>query len=628
MINRINKSKNRIMQTPFWIRGKLLLLVLALNACNLPVSSMGSTSSGESDASLPVISNLTISSEGVFYNDADCGPTTLTVTVDVENDINQIRNVGIQYRYNDYGQTGKPADPWRNVTLPSTGDGRYAGLIDIAFGAATALGGVSGSFEYQAYAIDNAGNVQTMPSEKAYSLAVHSCNSGSISSLPNSTENDGTSDPGIAAPPPQPESSSSGDSSIEPSPTPQSQADSSGGDSDSVPSPTPQSQADSSDGDGSSGPSPTPDAQVDMFIGGTVQDATPDPIYYGQCSNNEPTNTTVQASIDPENSGEISVSLHYRFMSNSGNVGTLYKAAMMKGQGNAYHGKTNLVGSEAENLLAGEDGLLKYWLEVTDSDGKIIYSQTDYVNYVYVSPCSVLGNAMTPPTINYFIGPTNAHEGDSVTVEWDVSGADCGVTLDGASVNPTGSIQYVIQGGSAPMTITHALLAQGGDCSNPIPASDIVEISVDLQLSTLYAPIVLSGFVDVTDGNTWNGGISVGDDQYDHLLQGFVRFDISGLPKDLHQLQSAILDLGGCNSYGYPELTQPFQLSITQGIGTATIGTLSECTGQFDVSGAIYKSLGEDVVQIMIMPTQVFENGVADQIIYSPRLTITYIPGP
>lgn len=181
------------------------------------------------------------------------------------------------------------------------------------------------------------------------------------------------------------------------------------------------------------------------------------------------------------------------------------------------------------------------------------------------------------------------------------------------------------------MTITHALLAQGGDCNNPISASDTLEIVVDLptpQTETFYAPISLSGFVDNTDGNTWYGGISVGDDQHDHLLQGFVRFDLSGLPKDLVQLDSAILDLGGCNSFGYPELTQPFEISMTSGTGTVVVGNLSSCTGQFNITGQVFRDLGVGSIQFMIMPSQVFTNGVADQVIYSPRLIIIYVPKP
>ncbi len=155
----------------YWI-GKIVLMSLLLAACNLPVSGI------TADTAAPVISNLTTSSEGVYYNDSSCGPTTLTISMSVGDDSGMIQSAGVQYRYNDFGQSGTPSDSWRTLNLSHNGGGSFSGTVDVAAEARVVLNGAGGALEYQAFAIDTAGNVKTLPGQVTYSLIVQSCESG------------------------------------------------------------------------------------------------------------------------------------------------------------------------------------------------------------------------------------------------------------------------------------------------------------------------------------------------------------------------------------------------------------------------------------------------------------------
>ncbi|MBC8330767.1 MAG: hypothetical protein H8E28_02180, partial [Anaerolineae bacterium] len=151
-----------------------------LAACNLPISSI----TVGTDTTAPTIGNLITSSKSVYYNDTSCGPTTLTIIMSVGDDSGFIQSAGVQYRYNDYGQSGIPMDSWRTLNLLSNGDGRFSGTVDVAKEAGTLLDGVGAALEYQAFAVDSAGNIQTVPSETIYSLIVQSCKSGVVGSSP------------------------------------------------------------------------------------------------------------------------------------------------------------------------------------------------------------------------------------------------------------------------------------------------------------------------------------------------------------------------------------------------------------------------------------------------------------
>jgi len=76
-------------------------------------------------------------------------------------------------------------------------------------------------------------------------------------------------------------------------------------------------------------------------------------------------------------------------------------------------------------------------------------------------------------------------------------------------------------------------------------------------------------------------------------------------------------------------LTQPFDISaVSSSLGTTSIGTLKDCSGEFNVSGVMFKALGDNSVQFMIRPANVHPGNTADQITYTPTLTIVYTPKP
>ncbi len=183
-----------------------LLILIGLSACSIP----GVGSAVSTDSTPPIIRNLTASEQNVFYNDSSCGPTRLAISMDVSDDSGSISTVGLQYRYcadDNFGAS--PA--WRNVSLPYVGNGRFAGELDVAAEAGAVLGQVSGALEYQVYAVDGAGNIQTMPETTAKSLSVQYCNAG-IASKPANTTN---SAPVAPPQPSSPNTSSNGGTSAQ-----------------------------------------------------------------------------------------------------------------------------------------------------------------------------------------------------------------------------------------------------------------------------------------------------------------------------------------------------------------------------------------------------------------------------
>ncbi|MCF6277130.1 MAG: hypothetical protein L3J16_00030 [Anaerolineales bacterium] len=180
-----------------YMAGFFVLVSIFLTACNMPASGVAANA----DTTPPKIMNISTSSPRVYYNDSNCGPTRLTISLDVSDDSGSISTVGLQYRYHRENNFGASL-AWKNVSLPAMGNGKFAGELDVSAEAGAILGNGSGALEYQVYAVDNAGNIRTMPETRAESISVQHCNAGIASTLPS-----GSGNTAPLAPPPQPGSS-------------------------------------------------------------------------------------------------------------------------------------------------------------------------------------------------------------------------------------------------------------------------------------------------------------------------------------------------------------------------------------------------------------------------------------
>lgn len=226
-------------------------------------------------------------------------------------------------------------------------------------------------------------------------------------------------------------------------------------------------------------------------------------VYYGNCTTEE-TIFNVSATIEPLDQ-IASATIYYAYTSSTGSYGNYSVSMYQLGIGD-YSGDIN-VGVEAGNSLGTEDGSLEFYIQATDKSGNTVDSAwlfTDVFN------CGgVLGQPpQAPPQINYFIGPNaSLSPGDTYLLEWDVSGADCGVFLDGSQVSVSDVVSYSTPSDNSYQTWTHTLVAQGGDCNNPSEVDESVQIVVEAQQNTIY-----KGSGDIYDENSLDLGDGNGDD--------------------------------------------------------------------------------------------------------------------
>lgn len=612
----------------------IALWALLLAACNLQAAGTSN------DTTAPVISNLTTSSENVFYNDSSCGPTTLTIALNISDDSGQIQSAGMQYRYNDFGQSGNQADSWRKLKLLSDGNGRFSATVNVSMETKSVLNGSGGSLEYQIFAIDSAGNIKTLPDQSTYAVVVQSCKNGVAGPLPPS----GIA--GIAISPPTPAGNGN---SADAAPVP-TLITLSGGENTSQPtetsppttaSPQPTQPSVSSENSGNAAPTPTTEStSSDTLSGGNLDQtpkglgikslsASPGAIYDGGCSNIGPIGATIQFElINP--SVFKNAQLIYHYLKNGQQVGQDYTEFFGYTGSSIFTADTTPVTGQLKPYLDGSEGQVEYWVVAEDVDGNWVVSDRKYIT---VLPCQTLGQPVTAPYIEYFTGPTTSvSAGERIYLEWKVVDAPCGVALDGNAVPAIGENSYVIPGNVAPLTITHTLEAFGGDCSNPISVTETVTFDVEVLPITFNAPLnhSSSGYQDGNTGNFWYGQILVGDDEYDHELGAIILFNISSL-QNVGQLQSATLNLGGCSKVGQPYGLQPFTVSaVSSNIGAYTFGTINgNCTGTFNVTDVVFAELGSSEIMFTVSPGGTNYDGSPDQVLYSsPTLTIVYLPNP
>ncbi|NOY99629.1 MAG: hypothetical protein GXP40_10590 [Chloroflexi bacterium] len=452
-----------------------LFFLLGLSACSLP----GVGSNASFDTTPPVIRNLTASEQNVFYNDSSCGPTRLAISMDVSDDSGSISAVGLQYRYRADDNFGASL-AWRNVSLPHVGNGHFAGELDVAAEAGAVLGHVSGALEYQVYAVDGAGNIQTMPATTAESLSVQYCNAG-IASKPANTN----SAPVAPPQPSSPNTSSNGGASAQSS----SGAGSSGGSNNGSPS-----NGNNSNSSGNNNSSPSNGNNNGNSSGNNNGGSSglppamtlPDIRYF-----------TGPASV---NAGEL-ILLEW----------DVRDACKVFLDGNEVNSSDSYLYT-APLYDTVDTHYLVAWGSTCDASTETT-AQVDVQIWASGGIFNPGGGSNNPPpttvtpVIQFFTGPSDpVAPGDSYTLQWEVSDAACGVFLEGVQVNPSGTKVYVAPAATAPDTWTHNLDAKGEPCSNPTVVNKkfIVDIVPPSQ--------IVSGFVSLYDQQSADLGDGGGDD--------------------------------------------------------------------------------------------------------------------
>ncbi len=448
-----------------------VLLVMFSLACNLQ------TRAGGNEATLPTITNLTVSNQTVYYNEQGCGPSTVTLSLSVNGDSGQIQAVGLQYQIISNTAGSQVSGDWQQAGFVPIGNGLFTVTLDISRHANARLNGQDGVLVYQVYVVDAAGNVQTEPANNVASLPVKACVRGQASSgnapvaggsivppSPPAKGNPGaggtTNKPGSNSPPVQ-----SGNNN------PPSQGNAN----------PPAQSGNTSPSIGVLNPPSQPPASQSLTIS-NVQ-VNPSTVYYGACVGGEPTSLQVQATLDPLDQVQ-SATVRYGFIPQVNMFPqTEYTASMYQLGIGDYAADIDAAATFAGQSLG--DGYLLFVVEATDKQGQTITSNSVMAD---LRECTL--QVYTPPTINYFKGPDKVQEGGAVYLQWDVSDANCGVFLDGTQVNASGDDQYIVISGIAPTTLTHTLTARGGDCNNPTEVSQTVQILVEVA-NPYYTDVVV-----------------------------------------------------------------------------------------------------------------------------------------
>ena len=204
-------------------------------------------------------------------------------------------------------------------------------------------------------------------------------------------------------------------------------------------------------------------------------------VYYGACDPADPTVLHVEGTIDPLDQIQ-EVLLWYDISDATGIVTSGYVTMWQLGIGD-YAGDVD-IDQIASGPMGTNDGSVSFWIEAENKDGDSYYSSTYSVNIIY-RPTSVVGNPpAAPPVITSFTDNGPIQAGEWVELAWQTTDADCGVTLDGGSVDANGYFSYQTSAGDAGSTFTHTLVASGAPCSNPAQTSETVSIAITAASTT------------------------------------------------------------------------------------------------------------------------------------------------
>ena len=129
--------------------------------------------SAASDSTAPVISNVNTSATKVYYQKG-CGPTMVTIYADATDNSGTLSQVWVNYQYLSFS-AGIGGNQWYQANMTSTGGKQYQVTIDVTKHANGELKGNDGTMQYQIFAMDAAGNIQTEPNGFVYGVEVWPC---------------------------------------------------------------------------------------------------------------------------------------------------------------------------------------------------------------------------------------------------------------------------------------------------------------------------------------------------------------------------------------------------------------------------------------------------------------------
>ncbi len=182
---------------------------------------------------------------------------------------------------------------------------------------------------------------------------------------------------------------------------------------------------------------------------------------------------------------------------------------------------------ETDSLSVGEHSIS---FTVQDNNG----AWSDEVH----GSVEVLPEVAEPATIDSFSAtPSHIQRGDSLSLSWDVSNATTVFIDQGiGTVATAGSVEV-----SPEVTTTYKLTAIGGGTT--VTAEVTVTVQDPWPSITLTPVIDLTGFVR-SSGVDVTGDIFVGDDDANRGIQGFVTYNISGIPADAI-IRRVVIDMSG-----------------------------------------------------------------------------------
>ncbi len=213
----------------------------------------------------------------------------------------------------------------------------------------------------------------------------------------------------------------------------------------------------------------------------------------------------------------------------------------------------------AWNVSNAETITINQGIGAVESHGAVVVSPTSTTTYTITAAG---GGATATAQVTVTVGapnlkivffeadPESVASGDESTLSWEVTGATQVKILPVIGiVDPIDSIDVTVTGDQ---TYTFTLIATNGD--DTVTADVEIESYLEepeTHTVTLVANVNQSGYV--RDNNEeWPKFIYVGDDNNNYSLQGFVTFDISGIPDDA-EIQSVKVDLSDYSSpYGTP----------------------------------------------------------------------------
>ncbi len=565
--------------TPAQIQATPLVTVVTNSNAPTLVAPTASANTSSADTTPPSITAAKALQDPVYYGEASCGSTTLSIEATATDDSGKVTQVGIQYRYNGYAANS--LGNWRKANLNAIGGNIYSVTIQVGSEAAGDMKGNDGVLEFQLFAFDAAGNTQTEPVGRVLGTQVKKCasqssnqsssSSGSDKIAPTISNvatsgapvyyNDTTCGPttltmdanvsdnsnkiksviaryrynGYAANAignfrEVPMSASGGNYKLTIDIHAEANQDMNGNDG------VLEYQIIASDAAGNSTTYPNGGHPLGVEVknckpGGVVSNNPPQgsaigisnvntssqSVYYGVCTGGEDTFLQVSATIDPLDQIASAVVKYdygqglilipaYTFSSNMYQLGIGDYAADID------------VGNDAFGYLNG-DGWIEFVIEVTDKNGQVTTSNV-YGADVYLCQTQVF----VSPLINYFSGPNGSlSPGESYTLQWDTSDADCGVFLDGSQVNPSDSVSYSAPGDNSYQTWTHTLVARGAPCDNPSEVSEVVQVVVEPSAT------VAKGSGSILDELSLDLGDGNGDDViYDSLSSDDVLHSVWG----------------------------------------------------------------------------------------------------